>query len=116
MRYHAGRWAAMTAHGPTGTEPLAISCTAPGACVAVGSMNLGSPLVERLAHGAWSIVPSESPGPLATVGKVTIYDETLRSVACLKSAPCVAVGDFHGSPFSELIEPGRASLLPVPAP
>jgi hypothetical protein len=114
VRYRAGRWAAMAAHGPTGTEPLAVSCTAPGACVAVGSLNLGAPLVERLAHGAWSIVPSESPGPPATVGNATIYDETLRSVACLRSAPCVAVGDGNGSPFSELIEPGRASLLPVP--
>jgi len=115
MRYHAGRWAAMTAHGPTGTEPLAVSCTAPGACVAVGSLNLGSPLVERLAHGAWSIVSSQSPGPPTTVGNATIYDETLRSVACLTSAPCVAVGDDNGSPFSELIGRGRASLLPVPA-
>jgi hypothetical protein len=116
MRYRAGRWTAMRAPGPTGTEPLAVSCTAPGACVAVGSLNLGSPVVERLAHGAWSIVPSQSPGPPTTVGNATIYDETLRSVACLKSAPCVAVGDDHGSPFSELIEPGRASLLPVPSP
>jgi hypothetical protein len=116
MRYRAGRWAAMRAPGPTGTEPLAVSCTAPGACVAVGSLNLGAPVVERLAHGAWSIVPSESPGPPTTVGNVTIDDETLGSVACLKNAPCVAVGDDNGSPFSELIEPGRASLLPVPGP
>jgi hypothetical protein len=116
MRYRAGRWAAMTAHGPTGTEPLAVSCTAPGACVAVSSLNLGAPLVERLAHGAWSIVPAESPGPRTTVGNTTIYDETLRSVACLKGAPCVAVGDGNRSPFSELIEPGHASLLPVPRP
>jgi len=116
VRYRAGRWAAMTAPGPTGTEPLAVSCTAPGACVAVGSLNLGSPVVERLAHGAWSIVPAESPGAPTTVGNATIYDQTLRSVACVKSAPCVAVGDGNGSPFSELIGPGRASLLPVPAP
>ena len=80
------------------------------------ALNLGAPLVERLAHGAWSIVPSESPGPPRTVGNATIYDETLRSVACLKSAPCVAVGDGNGSPFSELIEPSRASLLLVPGP
>jgi hypothetical protein len=116
MRYRAGRWATMTAPGPSGAEPLAVSCTAPGACVAVGSLNLGAPFVERLAHGAWSVVPPESPGAPATVGKATIYDETLRSVACLRSAPCVAVGDGNGSPFSELIGPGRASLLPVPGP
>ena len=116
MRYRAGRWTAMTAHAPNETEPLAVSCTAPGACVAVGSLNLGAPVVERLAHGAWSMVPSESPGPPTTVGNATIYDETLRSVACLRSAPCVAVGDGNGSPFSELIGPGRASLLPMPRP
>ncbi len=116
MRYRAGRWAAMTAHAPIGTEPLAVSCAAPGACVAVGSLNLGAPLVERPAHGGWSIVPSQSPGPPTTVGNATVYDETLRSVACVGSAQCVAVGDGNGSPFSELIEHGRASLLPVPAP
>jgi hypothetical protein len=116
MRYRAGRWAAMPAPGPFGTEPLAVSCTAPGSCVAVGSLNLGAPVVERLAHGAWSIIPAESPGAPTTVGNATIYDQTLRSVACLKRAPCVAVGDGNGSPFSELIGPGGASLLPVPAP
>jgi hypothetical protein len=116
MRYRAGRWAAMTAPGPTRTDPLAVSCTAPGACIAVGSLNLGSPVVERLAHGDWSIIPSESPGLPTTVGNASIYDETLRSVSCLARAPCVAVGDGNGSPFSELIGAGRASLLPVPAP
>jgi hypothetical protein len=116
MRYRAGRWAAVTAPGPTGTEPLAVSCTAPGACVAVGSLNLGVPFVERLARGGWSIVPVESPGGPRTVCNATTYDETLRSVACLRSAPCVTVGDRFGSPFSELIGSGRASLLPVPAP
>jgi hypothetical protein len=71
---------------------------------------------ERLAHGARSIIPAESPGAPTTVGNATIYDQTLRSVACLKRGQCVAVGDDHGSPFNELIGPGRASLLPVPAP
>jgi hypothetical protein len=117
MRYRAGRWAPMRVPGLVGTEPLAVSCTAPDACVAVGSINLGASFVERLARGAWSILPAESASKPHVVGKGgTLYDETLRSVSCLKRSPCVAVGDDYGSAFSELIARGRASLLPVPAP
>jgi hypothetical protein len=116
LRYRARHWMRMTAAGSAGIEPLAISCTAPGTCVTVGSISLGAPVVERLAGGAWSNLPTDSPGAPTHVDGGTVYDQTLRSIACAKRGPCVAVGDDNGAPFSELIGPGHATLLPISGP
>lgn len=116
IRFRAGRWSLMAARARTGTEPLAISCAAPGACMAVGVQEVGAPVVERLAHDTWSMLPAQSPGPPTRSENGAIFADTLDSVACITTARCVAVGDYDGSPFSELIGRANASLLAVPAP
>ncbi len=116
IRFRAGRWSPMAARARVGTEPLAISCAAPGACVAVGVQEVGAPVVERLADGRWRMLPAQSPGPPTVLENGATFNDTLQSVACRTTNGCVAVGDYNGSPFSELIGPDKASLLAMPAP
>ncbi len=114
IHFHGGRWSPMTARAGTGTEPLAVSCPPAGTCVAVGVKELGAPVVERLAHGSWSMLPAQSAGPPTVGENGGIFDDTLESVSCSASDRCVAVGEDDGSPFSELIGPAAASLLTMP--
>jgi hypothetical protein len=83
--------------------------------VALGVQELGAPIVERLANGKWSMLPAQPGGPTSAANGAT-FDDALRSVACTTTDHCTAVGDYGGSPFSELIGPTNASLLAMPAP
>ena len=116
IRFRAGHWTVMNARAPAETEPLSISCAAPGACVAVGVRELGAPVVERLAHGSWSMLRAQAPGPPTVGENGATFNDSLTSVTCTASARCVAVGAYNGSPFSETIAPSGASLLTVPVP
>jgi hypothetical protein len=62
------------------------------------------------------MLPAQSPGPPTVLENGAIFNDALRSIACRTTNGCVAVGDYNGSPFSELIGPASASLLAMPAP
>ncbi len=112
LRYRAGRFSIMTARVPAGAAPVSVSCTAPGACVAVGSLAQRGPFAERLSHGTWSPLPTINPNPDA--GTLTTTP-AFTSVSCLPGGRCIAVGDGT-SPFSEILGPGGPTLLPMPVP
>jgi hypothetical protein len=71
------------------SELSALSCTAPGHCVAVGSYTDLSgtfPLTELWNGKAWSIVPAPSPAGTSAA--------SLNAVSCVTADNCVAVGSF----------------------
>ncbi len=116
IRFRAGRWTVMSAPAAAETEPLSVSCTAPGACLAVGVRELGAPVIERLAHGTWSMLRAPAAGPPTVGENGATFNDSLTSVTCTTGTRCVAVGAYNGSPFSETIAPSGASLLTVPVP
>jgi hypothetical protein len=69
---------------------LAVSCTSPTACIAVGSTSghstTGAPLAERWNGRTWIIQPTPSP-PAAKSG-------SLSGVSCTSETACTAVGAF----------------------
>lgn len=69
----------------------AIACTAPGACVAVGSYTSSNGssngLIETLAHGTWT--PARAPLPSGAVDV-----QRLNGIACTAPGSCVAVGIY----------------------
>jgi hypothetical protein len=93
---------------PVAADLAAISCTAPGSCVAVGSYLAASggwrPLIETLANGNWT------PGaaPLApNTDNVMLY-----SVACPAAGTCVAVGNnVYGNSVGPGTDPGVIETL-----
>jgi hypothetical protein len=84
----AGGWAVSPAKNPggsRGTEFTAASCTAVGACTAVGSY-AGLSLAEQLTSGGWSTLRTYNPSS----------DQQLEGVSCSGSR-CTAVGWASGS-------------------
>jgi Fibronectin type III domain len=77
-----------------------VSCTAPSKCAAVGFSETGvstyDTLIETSNGGAWSVVPSDSPGTTRNF---------LNGVSCASSTSCVAVGtSLSGTVSRALIE------------
>jgi hypothetical protein len=74
---------------PTG-QLASVSCSAPGACIAVGRFAVGGgdslPLAERWNGRAWSRLPLRVPH--GAIGGA------LNGVACSSSTACTAVGTF----------------------
>jgi hypothetical protein len=69
-----------------------VSCTAPDACTAVGSVANGSTaraLVERWNGRVWAVVPSPNPATTQTV--------ELAGVSCTAASTCTAAG-YYTSP------------------
>ena len=86
-----------------GSQLLAVSCTAPGRCTAVGSFSgreaAGVPLVEHSSAGTWRVQPIQAPSGTT--------DANLAGISCTAAACRTAVGDYPTGP-------GNARLyLPV---
>jgi hypothetical protein len=85
--YNGTAWSATAVPAPP-TAPTGITCTFIGTCVGVGQCSSaacggqGTPLIERLAGGAWSTVSLvSSPG-----------SGSFESVSCGSRSRCMAVG------------------------
>jgi pimeloyl-ACP methyl ester carboxylesterase len=92
-----GTWTASTAPLPAGTTDetlLAVTCPAPGTCVAAGETGQaagnGHALLETLTDGTWTPVKSPLPAG-ASAG-----ESRLSSVACPADGTCVATGFYTG--------------------
>jgi hypothetical protein len=71
---------------------LAVSCTSPTSCVAVGYYSNGpayQTLMETLSGGSWSL--TEGPDTSTT------EDNYLYGVSCTSSTSCVAVGNYDSA-------------------
>ena len=71
------------------SELLAVSCTAPGRCTAVGNHfgpEGGLLLVEHSSAGTWRVQPIHAPSGTT--------DASLSGVSCVAATSCTAVGDF----------------------
>jgi hypothetical protein len=98
--YSNGMWTALTAPLPAGSDYQSVylsgvSCISADRCIAVGSYETESssvPLIEKLAHGAWT--PQAAPLPPNAAGTA---DNDLASVSCFALGRCVAVGSY-GAP------------------
>jgi hypothetical protein len=104
----ARAWAVQPSPDPKGalaSELQAVSCPAPGSCVAVGSSSYPSgqqiprqrALAERLTGGRWTILSTPAIGGAAST--------TLSGVSCPVPAFCAAVGSVqfkapHSAPES----------------
>ena len=69
----------------------AVSCPAPGSCVATGFVPSASgahtPVIETLSSGRWAPVKPPLPGDALTTASATLDD-----VACPAAGACVATG------------------------
>jgi hypothetical protein len=93
-RWDGTAWTVQAAPSPAGTNSrlLAVSCTSPTACTAVGivgdaTAEVGHPLAERWNGTRWSIQPTANPAGFAE------FD----GVSCSARAACEATGET-GSP------------------
>jgi hypothetical protein len=106
-RWNGSRWSARTALNPSGGSQVkldAVSCTAAGACTAVGSyQNDVGPvnLAGRLSGSRWRIEPT----PNADDGDIAL---TYSGVACTSAVSCVAVGSAETE-----VGGGGESVAPV---
>ena len=102
-----GSWAATTApvaglNPAPGADPqihlVALSCPAPGSCVAVGNyMYSGAGLIETLSNGSWAA--TTAPAPAAG------HSVVLSAISCASTNSCVAVGEYYDASGSHgLIE------------
>jgi len=77
-----------------GSALLAVSCTAPGRCTAVGNHfgpgGGGVPLVEHSSAGIWRVQPVQAPSGTT--------DAVLGGISCTVAASCTAVGDYTTGP------------------
>jgi hypothetical protein len=90
-------WSDQPTAGPPSAALIAISCTAPHACEAVGQIfDQTSQQVTTLAEvwngSAWAIQPT--PNPAMTQGS------SLAAVSCTSAASCTAVGQYQSSNLS----------------
>ncbi len=90
----ATNWTSSSAAAGSGSNVLNdVSCTTSTFCVAVGSENLGGTgdtLIEQWGGTSWTVVPSvDAP---ATTG------DSLRSVSCVGTTFCLAVGGSTTGP------------------
>ena len=79
-------------HGSPGGALSAVSCTAPGACTAVGTSfsSTGQPLAERWNGTSWQSETTVAPdGYQASVSEIS-----LAGVSCSSATTCTAVGDY----------------------
>ena len=79
--------------GATGSYFLAVSCTAPGACTAVGAVTIGSGssgmtvgLAERWNGTTWRVQAIPGLGPSIGIG--------FAAVSCSASTACTAAGSY----------------------
>jgi hypothetical protein len=82
---------------PDGTvHPRALTCPAPGSCVAVGDYwfgsGLGAGLIETLSNGTWTA--TEAPQPPSTA---SAEDNSLTSVTCPAVGSCEAIGEYRAA-------------------
>lgn len=86
-----------------------VSCTAPDACVAVGTTAQQFPLAERWNGQTWQTQPLPVPGQIG-------YTQ-LTAISCVSQTTCVAVGTYQDMPLAETWTGTRWLLhwLPVPA-
>jgi hypothetical protein len=101
--------AAGRAAPPRQTALLAVSCAAPGACLAVGQQALRSslePLSERLSRRGWR------PVAVPAVGR----SSQLLGVSCPIRAFCMAVGSEPTGALSEVWDGRGWQRRPVPRP
>jgi hypothetical protein len=83
----ASGWTVQPTPGPRGGTLLAVSCTSPAVCIAVGSSSAGRPakvLAERWDGRRWSI--QRTPNPRGAVSS------RLSGVSCTSARACSAVG------------------------
>ena len=99
-RWNGATWriqATPSPAGTTGSELLAVSCTAPGACTAVGSVTIGRRhsgggsmtvgLAERWNGATW---PAQAiPGPGRSTGT------GFAAVSCSSATACSAAGSYN---------------------
>jgi hypothetical protein len=121
-RWNGASWriqATPSPAGATGSEFLAVSCTAPGACAAVGAVTIGARsgmtagLAERWNGTTWHVQPI--PGPGRSIGT------ELAAVSCSAVTACTAAGSYDTA--SHLGRPAAAAwrgkgwrLQAAPAP
>jgi hypothetical protein len=92
-RWNGEAWKIQASPVPAGSAAgdfAAVSCTAAGACVAVGNSVLSTgrelALAESWNGKTWRIVPTPNPS-----GAQAVF---LNGVSCTSASACVAVGDF----------------------
>jgi hypothetical protein len=90
-RWDGVRWRPLPTADPAGgtdSKLLAVSCVAPDACVAVGSMvdaaRTQVPLVERYDGTSWRVEPTQDFN--------AAFASSLQSVSCTSANACTAVG------------------------
>jgi hypothetical protein len=110
-----GVWRSLPPPAPSGSVSQLklqdVSCTAAGACTAVGSYYNGTrtvTLAERLSGGEWSV--QSTPNPEGS------QPAELRGVSCSSSGECLAVGLSAGKAFSERWSNGAWTMPTTPAP
>jgi len=100
-RWDGSAWTVMTS--PVIGTLQGVSCTAPGACTAVGYVAGATryTLIESLSGGAWGLVSSPNVwGP-----NQTPLDNQLDGVSCVSTTACTAVGsNSNGTKKQPLIE------------
>jgi hypothetical protein len=119
LGYSGGSWSVQATPALTTTDTTsrvsAVSCSAPGACTAVGTDG-GGVLAIRSDAGGWSI--QSAPNPAGRTNP-SITMPMPASVACPAVNACLAVGSFmnaSGNPddFAELWNGARWSLERTP--
>lgn len=92
---------------------FAVSCSAPGSCVAVGRYHradgLYRGLIETLRNGTWSAAEAPAVSDADQAG--------LRGVDCSAAGSCTAVGESSSGAVIETLASGtwRVALAPLPA-
>jgi hypothetical protein len=120
-----GQWTAGTLPLPAPTPYAtlaALSCPAPGQCVAVGS-DVGvdhtqRPVAETLSGKRWTAAALSLPAGSVPDGD---GNPILQGVSCVSTASCVAVGYAPGSaftehPMAEVLTGGRWEPVRLPLP
>jgi hypothetical protein len=98
-----------------GSVLTGVSCTAPGACTAVGLYghddNLQAALAERWDGSGWSV--QYPPSPDGTSGVLE-----LEGVSCTAARICIAVGGYgaSGRPLAERWDGSTWTIQPTPNP
>lgn len=96
-----GTWSALAAPLPQrsigNSQVSAVSCPAPGTCVAIGGFNVadsgqGQGLIETLSQGTWT------PGALPLPAGASNQDVVISDLACPAPGTCIAVGAYDWTP------------------
>lgn len=113
-RYTAGVWSIVSSPSPSaGRDNVlnGVACVGDEECWAVGyyqSSSAYQTLVEHYAGGVWSVVSSPDTGPAER--------NVLKSVACVSSADCWAVGDSTNGTLIERWDGVGWSIVSSPNP